>query len=58
MKALIYFVILASVYCLGYILNHKTPRPEGCEDLHKDCASCNVLSCPANSVYEGGKEDA
>ena len=57
MKALIYFVILSGIYCLAYILNQKTEKPEGCEDLKKDCASCNVFSCPANAVYEGGKDN-
>ncbi|MBR2577538.1 MAG: hypothetical protein IKE38_01280 [Erysipelotrichaceae bacterium] len=56
MKAIIFFVALVSVYCIAHILNHRTKRPEGCEDLRKDCATCNIVSCPASSVYEGGNK--
>ncbi|MBR2578183.1 MAG: hypothetical protein IKE38_04545 [Erysipelotrichaceae bacterium] len=56
MKAVIYFVIMAGIYALAYIFNHRTKKPEGCEDLRKDCAGCRIVYCPANAVYEGGKD--
>ena len=55
MKAVIYFVILAGIYAIAYILNRRTGKPEGCENLREDCANCSIVSCPANAVYEGGK---
>ncbi|MBQ6367442.1 MAG: hypothetical protein IJJ30_02715 [Erysipelotrichaceae bacterium] len=58
MKAVIYFLVLATVYCVFYVLNHRTKRPEGCENLRQECESCRMVSCPANGVYEGGKRNA
>ncbi len=26
-------------------MNKKTPKPEGCENLHPECASCGILDC-------------
>ena len=56
MKAVIYVVILVGVYVLAYILNHRTKKPAGCENLREECSSCHIVSCPANAVYEGGKD--
>ncbi|MBR3167524.1 MAG: hypothetical protein IKF18_02410 [Erysipelotrichaceae bacterium] len=55
---MIYFVVLVTVYCVFYVLNHRTKRPQGCEDLRQECESCHIVSCPANGVYEGGKHNA
>lgn len=44
-KAIILFVILSSIVALGYILNKKTPVPEGCEDLKENCEGCRITSC-------------
>lgn len=44
-KAIILFVILGSFVALGYILNKKTPIPEGCENLMENCEGCKIVSC-------------
>ena len=61
MEAIIYFAILAGIYALFYYLNHKTPKPEGCENLKASCDGCKITSCMAHpvhdKVYEGGNKD-
>lgn len=36
---------LAAMYGVVYYLNHKTPAPEGCEDLKAECDGCKISSC-------------
>lgn len=40
-----YLGILGAFYALVYYLNHKTPVPEGCEDLKASCKGCHDFSC-------------
>ncbi len=47
-KAIIYFIILAVIYGVLYYFNHKTPKPEGCENLRSSCEGCNITSCMAH----------
>ena len=59
--AIIFFVVLAGIYCLGYYFNHKTPKPKGCEHLDSACEGCKVTSCMKNPVHEfkeGENKDA
>ena len=46
--AIILFVVLASIVVVGYVLNNKTPKPEGCENLTGMCDSCSITSCIQN----------
>ena len=43
--AVILFVVLGGIVALGYILNKKTPVPEGCENLKENCEGCHITSC-------------
>lgn len=36
-------VVLITVYMLSYLLNEKTEKPEGCEDI--SCSGCKVDNC-------------
>ena len=36
---------LVGLYILFYLLNKKTPKPEGCENLEEDCEGCQITSC-------------
>lgn len=36
-------VVIIVVYVVTYIMNEKTERPEGCEDL--ECAGCKAKDC-------------
>ena len=37
------FMVFA--YVGSYLLNKKTPKPEGCESLEENCEGCNITSC-------------
>ena len=37
-------LVLAFVF--SYLLNKKTPKPEGCENLEENCEGCQITSCP------------
>lgn len=43
--AVILFVLLAAFAGVGYVLNKKTPVPEGCENLKENCEGCHISSC-------------
>lgn len=62
MQAVIYFIILASIYGVFYYFNHKTPTPEGCENLKSSCEGCNITSCMSNPIHDypnkGGSNNA
>lgn len=55
--AVVFALIMGGLYAALYYLNHKTPVPEGCEDLKKECSGCTVSSCanhPSQSkIIEG-----
>lgn len=36
---------LIGLYILFYLLNKKTPKPEGCEHLEENCEGCQITSC-------------
>lgn len=48
LPAIILFVVLASLVVVGYVLNSKTPKPEGCENLTENCEGCHITSCINN----------
>ena len=50
--AIIWVVIIVFVYIGLYILNKKTPKPEGCEDLVAECDSCKFYDCTHNQVHK------
>jgi len=46
--AILVFVSLASLVVVGYVLNAKTPKPEGCENIDSACEGCTITSCLKN----------
>lgn len=46
--------VLFGLFILGYVLNKRTPKPAGCEELLEHCDTCPVASCGHN---KSGKED-
>ncbi|MDO5089580.1 MAG: hypothetical protein Q4D53_07330 [Leptotrichiaceae bacterium] len=44
---LLWVLFLVGIFILTYILNKKTPKPEGCENLisKAGCAGCRQFSC-------------
>ncbi|MCF0115328.1 MAG: hypothetical protein HUJ56_08250 [Erysipelotrichaceae bacterium] len=58
--AILFAVVLGAIYALGYYLNHKTPVPEGCEDLKSECSGCRITSCEMHPAHDikGDNENA
>ena len=50
--AILWMALLIGVYIASYLLNKKTPKPEGCEDLLSGCSGCNDISCSHNSAHK------
>lgn len=47
--AIIVFTSLSGLFTLGYVLNKRTPKPAGCEDLAAHCHTCPVAGCGHNT---------
>ncbi|MBP3853826.1 MAG: hypothetical protein J6D18_04575 [Erysipelotrichaceae bacterium] len=45
---------LIGIYIWAYIANHRTPLPEGCEDLKADCEGCKLVSCSLHPDHQKG----
>ena len=41
--------LLIAMFITFFLLNRKTPRPEGCEDLDAECETCPITTCLKNS---------
>ena len=37
---------LVVAFVFSYLLNKKTPKPEGCENIDENCEGCQITSCP------------
>ncbi|WP_296240557.1 hypothetical protein [uncultured Faecalicoccus sp.] len=54
--AVLFFAALVLIYIGLYLMNKKTPLPEGCENLKADCEGCHDYAClhnPAHKEKEG-----
>ena len=40
-------ILIVGIYITLYVLNQRTPRPEGCDDIEpgEQCAGCHVVDC-------------
>ena len=45
----IILVVLIAMFIVCFLLNKKTPKPEGCEDLEAECETCPITTCLKNS---------
>ena len=41
--------VLIAMFITFFLLNRKTPRPEGCEDLDAESETCPITTCLKNS---------
>ena len=58
MAAILFFAVLAGIYALLYYLNHKTPLPEGCENIKAGCEGCHDASCGNHPSHDlSGKDE-
>ena len=51
--AIVLIVVLVGLFIGTYILNKRTPKPEGCEEVGAECEGCQMTSC---SHYKGKEE--
>ena len=54
--AILFFALLVTIYIVLYILNKKTPLPEGCENLKADCEGCKDYACTNNPAHNSRKD--
>ncbi|MDE6475498.1 MAG: hypothetical protein K2L08_01450 [Erysipelotrichaceae bacterium] len=50
--AALYFILLGSIYILLYYFNHRTPLPQGCENLKSQCKGCQNSACQNNPALD------
>lgn len=43
--ALIVLAVFAGIFVLSYVLNKRTPKPEGCDEIDESCLSCSNTLC-------------
>lgn len=46
--AIIILVLLAATFIITFVINRKTPVPEGCENIkitEEGCANCQIEEC-------------
>lgn len=51
----IYIALLGGFYALGYVMNHKTPVPEGCENIKAECEGCKITTCSNHPINDETK---
>lgn len=55
--AIIIVIALGGLFALGYFLNKKTKKPEGCEEMTERCGSCEVTLCHFNKAHQKEGEE-
>ena len=43
--AIVIIVVLVVLFIGTYVLNKRTPKPEGCEEIGSECEGCQITSC-------------
>ena len=54
--AILFFALLVTIYIVLYLMNKKTPLPEGCENLKADCEGCKDYACTNNPAHNSRKD--
>ena len=49
-------LVCVALFIGTYILNKRTPKPEGCEDVGSECEGCQITSCSNYKSKEEKKE--
>jgi len=50
-------IVVCVVLFIGtYILNKRTPKPDGCEDVGSECEGCQITSCSHYKQKDEKKE--
>lgn len=54
--AVLIVLVLVGLFITSYLLNKKTPKPEGCQEITSSCSSCEISACSVrHEDYEGEK---
>lgn len=53
---ILFFALLVTIYIVLYLMNKKTPLPEGCENLKADCEGCKDYACTNNPAHNSRKD--
>ena len=59
LRIIIGVVILAvcvSLFIFTYIINKRTPKPDGCEEIGSECEGCQMTSCSHYIKKDENKE--
>ncbi len=48
--AVVIVSVLIGLFILSYILNKRTPEPEGCRKASEECIGCAITGCGRNPV--------
>ena len=59
LKSIGIVIICVLLFVGTYLLNKRTKKPEGCEDMSEHCEGCSIVNCshhPNNSSKEKGEE--
>lgn len=43
--AVVILLVCVGLFIFTYILNKRTPKPEGCQDISAECEGCQITSC-------------
>lgn len=54
--AVVLIVVLVAIFIGTYVLNKRTPKPEGCEEVGAECEGCQITSCSNYKAKEEKKE--
>lgn len=54
--AILFFAFLVIIYIVLYLMNKKTPLPEGCENLKAECEGCKDYACTNNPAHNSRKD--
>ena len=54
--AILFFALLVTIDIVLYLMNKKTPLPEGCENLKADCEGCKDYACTNNPAHNSRKD--
>ena len=54
--AILFFALLVTIYIVLYLMNKKTPLPEGCENLKADCEGCKDYACTNTPAHNSRKD--
>ncbi|MDD6302587.1 MAG: hypothetical protein PUA56_04745 [Bacillales bacterium] len=53
-------LVCVALFVGTYLLNKKTKKPEGCENLEENCSGCSLVGCshhPSNNLEEKEKKE-